>query len=340
MRASHEDAHAGDAAVPEMYVVESVTEDDLEDLATLRLAQAWLANRFLLNALLEWEQARIVVVREAEGEDESAGVIATTVATACGEVGIIGNVIVRADRQRRGLGRLVMERTVAWLNERGVRSVLLDATVDGRPLYRSLGFVQRAISWFADASIGELRQTTLRERAGDLRASLRPASDLARLAALDAAAFGGDRMGLLARMVLQPGTGLYVADDGDGQPLGYALARPIEGASVGVQIGPWVARDERAATALLRAAIDADAPWRAMTGDAVDGDITLHVGLSGMHPGAMDLCDVLGMRRVEDDMLMQLDLDAYGKEPKPVEALRRTAAHPEWVYGWLAPMVF
>ena len=50
--------------MPETYSVEPATADDLENLAALRLAQAWHANRFLLDALLDWEQARIFVVRE------------------------------------------------------------------------------------------------------------------------------------------------------------------------------------------------------------------------------------------------------------------------------------
>jgi GNAT superfamily N-acetyltransferase len=330
--------------VPVQYRVESASERDLGELAALRLAQGWHANRALLAALLGWERARVFVVREgAAGEGEDGGVIATTAAIACDEVGIIGNVIVRGDRQRRGLGRLVMERTIAWLGERGVRSVLLDATVEGRPLYRKLGFVERGISWFADGTLAGIRRTALGDRAGELRASLRGAGEMARLAALDAAAFGGDRMGLVVRMLGQPGTGLYVAEDGRGDPLGYALMRPLAGANVGAQIGPWVARDERAAAALLRAAIGADAPWRAAMGSVSEEDITLHVGMSGMHAGAMELCETLGLRLVEDDALMQLDLGAdggYGGEPKPVGALRRTAEHPEWVYGWLAPMVF
>ncbi len=329
--------------MPETYSVEPATADDLENLAALRLAQAWHANRFLLHALLGWEQARIFVVRERGDGGNAPLVVATTAAIACGEVGIIGNVIVRADRQRRGLGRLVMERTIDWLRERGVRSSLLDATVEGRPLYRKLGFVESGISWFADGALTDVRQSVLRDRSGDLRVAVRPASELARLAALDTAAFGGDRVGLLARMLRLSGASLYVAEDALRQPLGYALMRPIEGASVGVQIGPWVARDESAAAALLQAAFGADASWRAVTGSVSEDDITLHVGMSGMHAGAVELCDTLGLRLVEDDVLMQLDLDAYhgyGGEPKPAEALRRTAKHPEWVYGWLAPMVF
>lgn len=326
--------------MPVPYRVEPATAAELEELAALRLAQGWHANRRLLDALREWEQAQIFVVHDEAAEGANGGVIATTAAIACGEVGVIGNVIVRADRQRRGLGLLAMERTLDWLRERHVRSVLLDATVEGRPLYGKVGFVPLGISWFADATLTEISRTVLDDRAGDLRASLSSQSndDLARVATLDAAAFGGDRIGLLARMLRQPGAGLYIADDAEGQPLGYALVRPIEGASVGVQIGPWVAQSETAAAAILGAALGTDAPWRATIGDAAEHDITLHVGMSGMHAGAMEFCEVLGMRLTEDDVLMQLDLD--GHDDQPSEALRRTAEHPEWVYGWLAPMVF
>lgn len=326
--------------MPETGHIDRATTGDLAELAVLRLAQGWHANRPLLEALLDWEQARIFVLREQTLDGASNEIIATTVAIACGDIGIIGNVIVRANHQRRGLGRLLMEQTLAWLGERGVRSVLLDATIEGRPLYRRLGFVERAISWFADGTLAQLRRTVLTDRADDLLTSPRPAADVTRLAALDAAAFGGDRLGLLARMLRQPGASLYITDDVAGQPLGYALVRPVERANVGVQIGPWVARSERAAAALLRAAIGAEAAWREWLGDASEDDITLHIGMSGLHDGAMELCDVLGLRLVEDDVLMQLDLDGYGGSLKAVEALRRPAEHPEWVYGWLAPMAF
>jgi GNAT superfamily N-acetyltransferase len=328
--------------VPVSYEVEPATGEELEELAALRLAQGWHATRPLLAALLDWDRARIFVVREPRGAGAAGGVIATTAAIACDGVGVIGNVIVRTDWQRRGLGELVMERTLAWQRGRGVRSVLLDATVAGRPLYRKLGFVPTATSWFAHCALTELRRTVLDDRADNLPASLRPAGDLARLAALDAAAFGGDRLGLLARMLRRPEVGLVVAEDERGQPQGYALVRPIERPNGGVQIGPWVARDERAAAATMRAALGPRAPWREALGGMTEHDVTLHAGMSGMHVGAMEFCDALGLRLVEDDLLMQLDFGAAGGagEARSVGGPQQTAAHPEWVYSWLAPMVF
>ena len=90
--------------------VEVATPRDLEALAVLRLAQGWHAQRRLLASMLDWERGRIFVVRDME--TASAEVVASAAAIACDEIGVIGNVMVRADRQRRGLGRLVMEATL------------------------------------------------------------------------------------------------------------------------------------------------------------------------------------------------------------------------------------
>jgi ribosomal protein S18 acetylase RimI-like enzyme len=312
--------------------VELATAADLEGLAALRLAQGWRGNRGLLSALLEWDSARILVVREEGGAEETGGLIASTAAIACGAVSVIGNVIVREDRQRRGLGRLVMTAALGWLKERGVRSVFLDATVEGRPLYIKLGFVAYGISWFGDVAVAEIRRTVLRAQAEGVRVALRPAAELGRLAALDAAAFGGDRLGLIARVLRQAHTALYVAEDQTGEPIGYALARPLEEPSIGVHIGPWVAQDVRAAAATLEAAMDASAPWRAAVDGAAEADLALHVTLPGTSSDALKLSEALGLRLYEDDLLMRLDLQPTGPAA--------TAEHAEWVYGWLAPMVF
>jgi GNAT superfamily N-acetyltransferase len=318
--------------------VEVATRRDLEVLAALRLAQGWHAQRRLLASMLDWERGRIFVVRDAE--TARAEVVASSAATACDAVGVIGNVMVRADRQRRGLGRLVVEAALTWLRGRSVQSVLLDATIEGRPLYFKLGFVPYEQSWFAHGSPVQVTQALLHERAGALRAWRRPATELERVAALDMAAFGGNRLGLLARLLAYPRTALFVVDGRDGEPAGYALARPLEAPSLGVRIGPWVAMSEQAAAAALAAALAVDAPWRAAVGGAAEGDIALDVSIPGTSKGALALAQGIGLHVFEDDVLMQLDLNVAGTKPTRPEELRQTALHPEWVYAWIASLVF
>jgi ribosomal-protein-alanine N-acetyltransferase len=55
----------------------------------------------------------------------------------------VQNIAVRADRQRRGIGRALLEALLAEAKRRGVKAVLLEVAVDNRPaqkLYDSYGF--------------------------------------------------------------------------------------------------------------------------------------------------------------------------------------------------------
>lgn len=322
--------------------VEIARPGDVEALAALRLAVGWHASRSLLRAVIDWDGGRVFIVRDPEAAGTTEGIVATTAATACdGGVGVIGNVIVRADQQRKGLGRRVMTAALEWMRVRGVRSALLDATVEGRPLYLKLGFVPTGMSYYAHGSLGTIRHGRLAEAADGMTATRLDASALGHIAALDRTAFGGDRLGLLARVLADPLSALYVARDKGGEPAGYAIVRPQEAPSVGVRLGPWVARDRQAAAAALRAALAADVPWRAATDDAPEDDVDVHVTLPGTSADALGLLEVIGLRIVEDDQLMQLDFGAKGEPGAARQAeLRAVAEQPEWVYGWLAPMVF
>ena len=144
---------------------------------------------------------------------DPATIIAATSAIAAGPVGMIGNVITRPGMRGQGLGRAMMSVTLAWLRERGVRSVLLDATIDGQPLYQKLGFVAQERSWIAHATAADLDLVALQARAGSNHARLRPLDDLPAIAALDQAAFGGDRLELLRLVASTTDCWLYTAGD-------------------------------------------------------------------------------------------------------------------------------
>jgi GNAT superfamily N-acetyltransferase len=72
---------------------------------------------------------------------EYEGVPCATLTTCrFGPVAWIAMLLVEADRRGRGLGRALMDRALDQLASRGVRTVRLDATPLGQPLYESLGF--------------------------------------------------------------------------------------------------------------------------------------------------------------------------------------------------------
>lgn len=320
--------------------VDIASSADLENLAELRTAQGWQRAETLLRAITAWESGRIFLMREGTldlAAQHPHAPVATTSAIAAGPVGVIGNVITRADYRRRGLGRAVMDKALTWLRETGVRTVWLDATEDGRPLYRHLGFVDVEASWFGYAPLAAFDQHALALASGTRRATLADKQALVQLAPLDIAAFGGDRIAFVAHLLEQSGHWLYRADDATGAPSGYALVRQLEAPYVGLRVGPWIARDQATASALLVAALAPDAPWRH---DMSAGPLEpqLFFSLPSSSKDALSLFAEAGGTLVEDDLIMRLDFDgprlAMDERPVPV------AEHPEWLYAWVAPMVF
>lgn len=58
----------------------------------------------------------------------------------CTERAVILNVFTEPEFRRRGVARLIMETILDWIQGRGMRSVNLHASDEGRPLYEKLGF--------------------------------------------------------------------------------------------------------------------------------------------------------------------------------------------------------
>jgi GNAT superfamily N-acetyltransferase len=323
--------------------VERASSGDLAELAALRVEQGWYASEKLLRAIHTWEHGRHFILRASALGDDAAldptTIIAATSAIVARPVAVIGNVITRPGLRGRGLGRAVLSATLAWLREHGARSVLLDATSAGQPLYQKLGFVARERSWIAYATLTSLDLIALRERAGTLRARLRALDDLPVLAALDQAAFGGDRLELLRLVASASDCWLYTAG-GAGEPDGYLLVRALEPPRMGVRLGPWVAKTVEVGAALLAAALRPDAPWQA--GTAGNNGRQVSFSTSAASVSALALFQAIGGTLELDDVVMRLNLDSdMPAEPGLVNvALRPIAEHPAWLYSWLAAMVF
>jgi len=62
----------------------------------------------------------------------------TTVYDQFSYVGMIG---ILPTFQRHGIGKAIMEHILTWLQRRGNRTVLLDASDAGKPLYENMGFI-------------------------------------------------------------------------------------------------------------------------------------------------------------------------------------------------------
>jgi GNAT superfamily N-acetyltransferase len=147
------------------------------------------------------------------------------------DVAWISMVLVREDRRRAGLATGLMR----WAIERleGTRCIALDATPDGRAVYRRLGFRD---AW----GFTRWRLETPLPAAPVIREFSWPA-----VLASDEAAFGAPRGFLLRDFCARQPQAASLGDSG------YALARDGERMP---QIGPVVATDPRDAAALIAAA--------------------------------------------------------------------------------------
>lgn len=182
----------------------------------------------------------------------------------------LGMIAVPRALQGQGLGRRLMQELI---DELGDRVIQLHATEAGLPLYQSLGFSQ----------VGTVRQHqgTAAQTMPVPGQRLRPVADrdLLALAALDRAACGMDRNGLLAALI-ETASGVILERGGD--DVGFALLRPFGRGHV---IGPVVAPDVSGAKALLLQLLGT------MAGQFVRVDVPEKTGLSPWLEG-LGLADV------------------------------------------------
>jgi predicted N-acetyltransferase YhbS len=151
----------------------------------------------------------------------------------------LGMIIVSPDHQGAGLGRRLMQGLLAQVKD---RSVMLNATVAGQPLYEKLGFV-------ACGGISQHHGEVLDVAAPELAAgpALRVATpaDAPEIGRLDQEASGLPRGPLLASLLER---GECVVLERGGRAVGFSMLRRF---GRGLVVGPVVAEGERDAKMLM-----------------------------------------------------------------------------------------
>jgi GNAT superfamily N-acetyltransferase len=109
-------------------------DDDVAPFLDLAGEEGWICDRWEFEFLLKRFPRGCLVWRE-RGE-----ALAYITSIKYGTSGWIGNLLVRPEARRRGIGRGLMERSVAVLQEHGAATVWLTASESGAGLYRKLGF--------------------------------------------------------------------------------------------------------------------------------------------------------------------------------------------------------
>lgn len=232
--------------LPDGYHMRDAAPADLELIGELRRSVGWVVHDWAVRVVLA-PPARTVLVFHGDGEVAAVGS-----GMGYGELGWVGNMVVAERHRRRGLGTVVLQEIVRWLEDAGCRRLELYATTDGRPLYARNGFdlVEPSLMVRIPRSLAldpPARPSTSVEVAHT------PGPWLERITAFDAPRFGGDRRMVLAALPIDRDAPLLIARRG-GDVVGYAWLRPEH-----ERLGPFVADEPDIAAALVAAAFGATA---------------------------------------------------------------------------------
>lgn len=225
-------------------ILRALTKADLSFGLGLSTAAGWN------QSIVDWRRALALdvgasFVASLEGVD-----VGTVTSVAFGPVAWVGLMLVDARVRGRGVGRALMERALATLDARGVRSIRLDATPLGRPLYEKLGFrLDYMLHRYAGAPF--IDQAAPRQEPYACRPFTE--RDLVRAAALDEQVAGAPRSRFIEALWRERPQGALVAHDGPSGALrGFVLQRA---GRLGTLIGPCLG-DSTAGELLLAASLD------------------------------------------------------------------------------------
>lgn len=203
-----------------------------------------------LSAAANWNQTPEdwcrVIRLSAEGcrcIEDSGKIIATaTLLPYDTHLAWIGMVLTRPEYRRQGLARRLMEDAILAAERRGIHTLKLDATDEGRPLYENLGFVvEKTVErWGRDGGELILDHDDVAKQRHPHTLYL---SD--ELSSLDIEAFGVPRRELL-KALSNSGSSNATSD-------GYVLSRPGRTARY---LGPCVAGSEAEARLLIAAHLE------------------------------------------------------------------------------------
>lgn len=228
-----------------------------EDLEEVRLGVMDLPDLCALSSIAGWNQVpadwRLMLgIGIGWGLRTRSRVVASTVVLPYVGFAWVSMVLVDPGFRRRGLATRLVGRALEWLDGQRMPA-LLDATADGEPVYRALGFVPMgAFDRWVGTAPADL--SSMPGQPVPVAARIVPAVQAARAAidALDRRAFGGVRARVLGRLLRRLPRHATVAMDERGLAQGFLLGR--DGA-LATQFGPVVATAPGIGVELVRHAL-------------------------------------------------------------------------------------
>ena len=207
--------------------------------------------------------------------------IGIVTSTTYGRFGFIGTLIVRQEWKGSGFGVRLMERAIAYLNDRGVGTIELDGVFPVVPIYRKFGFKDKYLS---------LRFKRKPGTAGFSSSSEGHSKFIREIPGFDRRLTGIERGRMIRQYLREFPAEVYTT--GTGKLQAYAVLRPREsGVSM---IGPFVATGPGPAEAVLN---------RILADHAHD---PLIMGIPAVNNSAVDLVQKYGFKNREPSLRMFL----------------------------------
>jgi predicted N-acetyltransferase YhbS len=177
--------------------------------------------------------------------ERGGGPVGTVVTCDFAGVAWVAMMLVDEGSRRQGVGAALLRHALAYLDEKGVATVRLDATPMGQPMYERFGFAAQV-----DLTRYVGRPTPTQPASASATEPFE-LSQLDAIAALDGWATHTDRRAFLSRLLPACASATRVVTH-NGAVIGYATARPGSNAT---QVGPCIARHADAGRALLADAL-------------------------------------------------------------------------------------
>ena len=194
------------------------------------------------------EHGHAIGHRGNDDDDSDRRLVATAAALPFGHaLGWISMVLVAPSHRQRGLATALLAECIRWLAASG-RTAVLDATPDGEPVYRRLGFASGFAFARWQGEGGATRTPTSWPPTSVSTAA--GIADIADIVSLDAAAGSAPRAALLRALLSRPGSRAWLSPHRSG----FVVARAGRRAT---QVGPLVAASATEAMTLLDSALDA-----------------------------------------------------------------------------------
>jgi GNAT superfamily N-acetyltransferase len=225
---------------PVLNKVRAMNPDDVPSVMDISSAASWN------QAPDDWRRLLQLSPQGCQVIEDVGRIVATTSLFSYGtRLAWIGMVLTRPEYRRQGLARRLMEDAIANAERYGIRTLKLDATDEGRPLYESLGFVVESTVERWERNAAEFAAAQKPSGENGVQGPPHRESIPASLLSLDEQAFGADR-----KVLLQS---LSASDGCSATTEGHLLTRPGRTAHY---LGPCVATSEPEARKLIAALLE------------------------------------------------------------------------------------